>query len=72
MKPEPFLAPPARQLTDDEHLLLRVSASGGAHPVRPAGASQWAAVRRLEKLGLVTVADKRYTVTVRGAAAISN
>lgn len=70
MKPEPYLAPPPRKLTDDERLHLRASNAGGTpHAVRPRGSSGWALIRRLEKMGLGTVDERGFTVNARGVAA---
>jgi hypothetical protein len=72
LKPEPYLAPPPRALTDDEILMLRASASGGAHPLRPVGIGQWRTARKLEEMGLGAVEGSRFTATARGVAAVSD
>lgn len=72
MKPEPIY-PPAPPLTDDQRLILRVSAvpAGGPHPVKLRGAAHFAIARKLERLGLGTVDGKTFTANARGAAAVA-
>ena len=54
-----------------ERLLLRVSAAGGAHPVGLKGPTQFATARRLAKLGLGVVEDRRFTANERGVAVVT-
>ena len=71
MKPEPYLAPPPRELTDEERLMLRVSAAGGVHPMRPSGSKEWRTARKLVELGLGEIEGRTFTANARGLAAVT-
>lgn len=70
MKPEPYFPPLPRPLTEQEAWFLEVSAAGGVHAFRIAGAGQFRTARTLVKMGLAELDGRMLMATPAGLAAI--
>lgn len=71
MKPEPYHAPPPRELSEEETSLLRCSAAFGDAPVKIRGTSYFAMARRIAKMGLGTLEGRDFRANARGIAAVA-
>lgn len=70
MKPEPYIPPLPRRLTDHEQWLLEVSAAGGVHAILISGAARFRSARALVQLGLGEIDGHNFKATLAGLRAI--
>lgn len=72
MKPEPYIPPLEKALTETQRRIMITSTApaGGPHPVGLRGAGQFTAARGLVAMGLGRIEGREFTASARGAASL--